>query len=228
MTAFQWLVVRLVYSRVESKSFVTVVNCPYVARFCDRGKLPGSKIPVCSHMARFCNHGKLPGSKTDGGDADNHPEFCNHGKSSGSKTSEQMSLLRAQFCNRGKPLGSKTVAARVVHELAFCNRGKLPGSKTDGLVFHVLPAVLWTPSDVKPRLFRSFATRSRPFSNGFSETFFTVANDNGASLWSYDRADTAGQTPGTALVVSLVLVKHERQDGLRLDLRANQLPSLRV
>ena len=57
---------------------------------------------------------------------------------------------------------------------------------------------------------------------------FTVANDDGASLRSYDCADAAGQTPGMALIVSLVLVKHKRQDGLYLDLRANQLPSLRV
>ena len=55
-----------------------------------------------------------------------------------------------------------------------------------------------------------------------------VANNNGASLRLYDRADAAGQTPGMALIVSLVLVKGERQDGLYLDLRANQAPSLRV
>ena len=41
-----------------------------------------------------------------------------------------------------------------------------------------------------------------PFPTVFQRFFgdvFMVANGNGASLWSWDRVDAAGQTPGTTL-----------------------------
>ena len=78
------------------------------------------------------------------------------------------------FCNRDNLSGSKTSCGIGTARCPFCNRDNLSGSKTDRPVFCALPAVLWIPGDVKPRLFRSFTTCSRSFSNDFSETFLRL------------------------------------------------------
>ena len=141
--------------------------------FCNHGKSLGFKMAVRLRAVRlsFCNRGKPLGSKTRILHVHIGLRFCNYGKSLGSKTGSSPRTRPRLFCNYGKSLGSKTGPGGELSERVFCNYGKSLGSKTDGPVFRVLPAVSWTPSDVKPRLFRPFATSFRLFSNGFSETF---------------------------------------------------------
>ena len=150
-----------------------VAACARVFEFCNHGRLPGSKTggKLVDKSAEFCNHGKPFRSKTSPIHSVAGSMFCDHGKSLSFKTYGIPQMWWRTFCNCGKSLGPETEADATAHPARFCNHGKSLGSKTDGPVFRVLPAVLWILSDVKPRLFRPFATRSRPFSNDFSETF---------------------------------------------------------